>query len=564
MSYDLRFEPFIPFRRAQGGIEWAAPWMVADTEGEDPIVDLAAPRPEFEGALMEFLIGLVNAAYTPDDEAAWLRSWKQPPTPQQLRDALTALPEAFTLDGDGPRAFQDRSAADLSDKKWVRGIVELLINMNGSSEVALDTDPFAKRESVKRLSRPAAAMALITMQTYAPAGGQGHRTGLRGGGPLTTLIVPRRLDTAMQAPNEAGPVPLWHKVWANIETAAQLELRAHADSPVEPESLFPWLSATRTSDPKAGGRPTTPLHAHPLQCHFALPRRIRLEFEGSGRCDLTGKDDESTVTRYRQRNYGVQYSAWQHPLSPHYQQKTEMLPVHGQTGGIFWRDWLGLVFEREGGERQPAAVVRHFMQRRASMVPDVEFAIRAFGFDMDNMKCKGWVEARLPVLNVSDEASYARVHRFARAAAEATSLMGSALVMAVKQALFDRVEDAKGDFSDVKEELWHATEQVFYRGLRLQVDSETEAFERATMDLRTALEAAVRKAFARRCPMESIDVADYRRLIKASFFLESVMNGKNKPGRDYFEALGLPIEKEAKPTKAKSGAKARATPTGRR
>jgi CRISPR system Cascade subunit CasA len=354
-------------------------------------------------------------------------------------------------------------------------------------------------------------------------------------------------------------------VWANIETAAQLELRAHVDSPVEPEALFPWLSATRTSDPKAGGRPTTLLDAHPLQCYFALPRRIRLEFDGPGRCDLTGQDDEVTVISYRQRNYGVQYSAWQHPLSPHYQQKAELLPVHGQTGGIFWRDWLGLVFERKGAERQPAAAVRHFIERRASMIPEVEFAVRAFGFDMDNMKCKGWVEARLPVLSVHDDVAYARVHRFARAAAEATSLMGSALVMAVKQALFDRLEDAKGDFSDLKEALWLATDQAFYRGLRQQVDAEADAFERATVELRTVLEATVRQIFARRCPMESIDVADYRRHIAASFFLDSVMFGKNKLGRSYFEVLGLPTEKEGKPRKGKSGsAKARTTVTSRK
>jgi hypothetical protein len=35
------------------------------------------------------------------------------------------------------------------------------------------------------MSRSAAAIALLTLQTMAPSGGSGHRTSLRGGGPLS-------------------------------------------------------------------------------------------------------------------------------------------------------------------------------------------------------------------------------------------------------------------------------------------------------------------------------------------------------------------------------------------
>src|SRR5207237_2072121 len=105
---------------------------------------------------------------------------------------------------------------------------------------------------------------------------------------------------------------------------------------------FPWLAPTRTSNPKAGGRATKPADAHALQAYFGLPRRIRLEFGGPGRCDLTGRDDERTVVGFRMRNYGAQYVDWKHPLSPHYRQKVgdSWIPVHGQPGGIGWRDWI--------------------------------------------------------------------------------------------------------------------------------------------------------------------------------------------------------------------------------
>ena len=65
-----------------------------------------------------------------------------------------------------------------------------------------------KRGGAPVLSRAAAAMALFTLQTYAPSGGAGHRTGFRGGGPLTTLALP--------GPPPGEPPTLWHLLWANV------------------------------------------------------------------------------------------------------------------------------------------------------------------------------------------------------------------------------------------------------------------------------------------------------------------------------------------------------------
>ena len=102
----------------------------------------------------------------------------------------------------------------------------------------------------------------------------------------------------------------------------------------------------------------SPDDAHPLQAFFGLPRRIRLEFDGPGTCNLTNQNDDVTVTGFRMRNYGVQYAGWQHPLSPHYENaKGETLPVHGQPGGILWRDWLGFTLREPVGGKRPAAAV---------------------------------------------------------------------------------------------------------------------------------------------------------------------------------------------------------------
>ena len=106
----------------------------------------------------------------------------------------------LNLDGDGPRFLQDF-------EELVSGaepIERLLIETPGDSTLRKNTDLLVHRDRVARLGRAAAAMALYTFQNWAPAGGAGNRTGLRGGGPLITLVLP-----------PAAP-SLWHVLWANV------------------------------------------------------------------------------------------------------------------------------------------------------------------------------------------------------------------------------------------------------------------------------------------------------------------------------------------------------------
>jgi len=109
MTYDLRTEPWLPFRRPSGETQWGPPDLLVDAIDTNPIVAIASPRPDFDGALAELLIGLLTTAYSLESESDWRALWQNPPSREQLCAALMALPPAFDLDGDGPRFLQDFS-----------------------------------------------------------------------------------------------------------------------------------------------------------------------------------------------------------------------------------------------------------------------------------------------------------------------------------------------------------------------------------------------------------------------------------------------------------------------
>jgi CRISPR system Cascade subunit CasA len=58
---NLISERWIPVRHADGSHERIAPWQLTDgVGGDNPIVAVASPRPDFDGALTQFLIGLLQ------------------------------------------------------------------------------------------------------------------------------------------------------------------------------------------------------------------------------------------------------------------------------------------------------------------------------------------------------------------------------------------------------------------------------------------------------------------------------------------------------------------------
>jgi CRISPR system Cascade subunit CasA len=535
--FNLIDEPWLPIMRRDGRREWMRPADITSQIAENPPVAVDWPRADFRIACIEFLIGLIATACPPGrDEEVWIEGWHNPPSPETLDAAFAPLAHAFNLDGSGPRFLQD-----IEELPGEPDTPEtLLIEAPGGSTRRKNTALLVKPDRVTRLSRPAAAMALFTLQCYAPAGGRGNLTSLRGGGPLTTLAVP-----------ESKLCLLWRLIWANVPA---WEAPRIAELPL----IFPWLAPTRTADrfPR-----TTPKEAHRLQAFWGMPRRIRLDFAENAEmlpCDLTGAVSAAIVTGWRQRPNGVKYTAWDHPLSPSYKDnKGGWLPVHPQPGGIGYRHWVGLVIGDAEGTRRAAQCIGDWRTRSADLPEVDDSRLLAAGYDMDNMKARGFVESEMP-LPGTDPAAAEAFTTVARRLVAAAEIVAQATRRAVRDARYGR--DAAADsapLAAVYEDFWAATHDRFFALLPTHGPTDWEAALAAVaQQWKGLLRASALRLFDEVAPLDPTAVScDPRRTVEARRNLLNTINGYGTPGTKLFAELNLPApERRTRATSGRRGA----------
>jgi CRISPR system Cascade subunit CasA len=298
-------------------------WQItAGIDSDNPIVDVVSPRADFKGALYQFFIGLIQTTFTPESEDDWEKYWLKPPNTDTLKNAFLTVTAAFSIDTDKPAFMQDFEL--LNDRQDI-DIASLLIDTAGGGTF------FVKEGTTENLSPYWASIALFTLQINAPSGGSGHRTSLRGGGPLTTLVLP---DESKQAAS------LWHKLWLNTITRQEISSLKCNSELKELSAIFPWLAETRTSEANSKTFKTEPLDGHPYQMYWGMPRRIRLDFKEieAGECDISHEATEQLISQYRTKNLGVNYSSfWLHPLTPYVinrEKKKEPYSVKAQVDGF--------------------------------------------------------------------------------------------------------------------------------------------------------------------------------------------------------------------------------------
>lgn len=527
---NLLSAPWLPVIHRSGMRSTIRPSEIALGIDIDPIVSIAWPRADFCGAALEFLIGLFYTCAAPGGDEEWEEWWLNPPSPEKLATKLAPFAEAFNLRGDGPLFMQDRGS--LGDELVPVG--SLLIDQPGANTEKNNTDLFVKRGQVGVMAASTAAMALFTLQSTAPAGGAGHRTSMRGGGPLTTLVLPEDEPT------------LWQIVWMNVVQI--FEPNKYGLPQDAMEKVFPWLAPTRVSD--KSGVATTPQDVHPAQCFWGMPRRIGLDFErndGQVACDITGEVEDFIVRGYRTRPFGANYQEFIHPLTPYYRVKkgdAELLPTHPQPGGIAYRHWLSYV--QNSDTRQPAKCIKE-AERRLKELKNTSGKprLRMFGYDMDNAKAREFAEAEMPLLLVPDDISEefgTFVECLVGGAVEAVSILSGMIGTA-------RV-GRKSSGQPIREIFFRNTEQAFFE----TVSSSLKEIAKKPGDIETRLKLLDRwrsktlfsealYLFDREVPVNGIVSASDPKLIQAAVnarrTLVLSLNGFGASGRRLFAALGM-------------------------
>ena len=367
-----------------------------DQMAEERVVRPDWPRADLNLACLELLIGLLFLADPPRADADW-RECYQKPDPARLRTMLEPFAPHFELTGKGPRFLQDLERFEQDVKMGESSRPDMLfIDSAGERTARKNADLMVKRGRYGRLSLPLAAMALYTLQSFAPSGGAGNRTSMRGGGPMVTLVQP--LDP--------GAHPLWRLVWLNVPEGEPLSAQRAAEA-------LPWLRPTRTSK---NDEIVTPDMSHPAEAFFGMPRRLRLQIDADAVCGVV------------QKTHGTNYRGWHHPLSPYYRQKpgAELLPVHPKPGRVSYRNWPGLTF----GPSAETHVVAASVHRHNTMSSPPPAAVLVGGWAMDNMAPRDFHLGAYPTFQLGENEAL-RVSSLVAAAHEAARELKKALRKAV-------------------------------------------------------------------------------------------------------------------------------------
>lgn len=534
MQFNLIDERWIPVTRRDGTATMIAPWEVTEGFADNPVVALNAPRPDFNGALIQFLIGLVQTVAAPMNGTEWRKKLAEPPLPEELKAAFDTVRHAFELGGDGPRFMQDFEAL-IGQAGSIDG---LLIDEPGENALKNNTDFFVKRKQDSFSMCPACCVAAIfSLQTNAPAGGRGYMTSLRGGGPLTTLVIGSgQLET------------LWHTAWLNVLESNKFQGLANS-SLAYPCEKFPWLAKTKAH--------VTEQQIHPAQYFWATPRRIKLTQENSyeGKCDVCSCESNKLISQYIELPNGTKYQEpMKHPLSAFNGSSTKAILT--PQGGVSYRHWLGLVVIDSDSKNEPARVVHEFIQERQKR--DWQFRLWSFGYDFvpGQNKARCWYDSTMPLIYIDQSSREFEgcIAGMVKAAAEIAFNARAAL----KKAWFKRPGDAKGDVTFVDNSFWYQSESAFYEtlgNLRTSLESGTGSVDACQVWHKVLCEQAL-KLFDGYAWTGPIEDADPKRVVIARRELEYYNRGNKIK-----ELLGLPVVQKAtgktakkKETKQKEGA----------
>lgn len=458
---NLLEDRWVNVRCTDGSTGWQSPThllLKADALPSVP-ADIIAPRADFRQGAYMFLVGLLQTVFAPASEDDWRELLEGPgKRAGELGEALTAVAPHFELTGNTP--FLQESALDADAAKPVE---ELLIETAKEEH-----DHFVKRRRYPELCEACAGLALYVRQANAPAGGRGYRVGLRGGGPLTALLVPEP---------GASPNPLWTRLWLNVVHQEILVRECQGDRTRPLVDAFPWTSPLPNSE---AGEVTVPDDCHPMHVCWSMPCRLRLgePVEPRGACPLCGRTSEVAFDSFAVKPSGINYGgAWRHPLSSYYASERdgakEWIARKGQPGGVLFRSWphFGLPTGQGSGEgegvtnRAPLTVIQLAAAELADEDPGLaQPLLHVAGFDVENAKVRCWYEGTMPVFSRLQDAEQAETaYQAANGLVELTAEASKLLTKAVLAAWYE--DNPRGDGPLPPTRLWEELERPFAQAL---------------------------------------------------------------------------------------------------
>ncbi|HHZ10489.1 MAG TPA: type I-E CRISPR-associated protein Cse1/CasA [Rhizobiales bacterium] len=543
-NLNMLTDPVFPVVTVSGARRWAAFAELLDEAGDRPVA-FDWPRGDLNVASAELAVGILSLVHRPADEREWRAIWRGDDG-VDVDARIRMLAPYFNLfgdaDGRGPRFCQD-----LEPFAGEANAVEaLFIDTPGVNGQKKNADLMTHRDRFPALGLPAAAMALYALQQFAPSGGAGNRTSMRGGGPMTTLVLPASGD---------GPASLKRLLLLNL-----VPLFGGTEGWLEDEEIgraLPWLRPTVTSDgkPPREVAETDPA-VHPVQAFFGMPRRIRLVAGGEGRCPLTGQEGP-LVTGFVQKPWGMSYSAWRHPLTPYRRSKDDApYTVKPKAGRFGYRDWVAVSVGRDerADQAEPAAVVRALLPRGGEVRRDrLRVRLLAAGWAMNNMEAERFLESIQPLHlpEDGDEGRATAIAGTARMFADAAEAAMRLLRSALNEALFGgqaKTTDS-GAFEEATDAFYERTEDAFHGALQAIAENGVRDGQGGALAqdwLRTVRRAAL-AIFDEHATdlLPGADVKDADRITRAYGQLFGALTDRSKIARELGIVLPPPGRKAA-------------------
>jgi len=447
------------------------------------IIALDAPRADFNAALMQFLIGILQTVFAPKNPREWRKFFATPPSENELQEKLNGIKFAFFLDGDGCRLMQDSLAKKVGNK---RPIEEMIFGAPGKSGKEKNQDHFVKQSIISRMCLPCCSSGVLAANFFAEDGGQGYFPGMRGNGFISNLIC---------VDEKQSETSLWKNIWLNvfnIQEASELQIEGEIienffwcqDFPdkgaieeleklnQDCEDLNTSKKATKVKDEKdrvykkiidieariksikaSMGTQLIFPDTNGIQVYWAWSRRYWIEVvEGAGRCDLCGHESEKLIEHFFKTNKGYKYPKehWQdkHPLSPsqkfertqytkdNKKYKDKMLALEMTTNGLPYTYWQNFIIQSE--KHAPAKVVSKYLKSKPSLD---QLIMWSFGYAMESNSPLAWYESKTPLYFVKDEDRRklieSEIQRYIQASVKISGSRNGYLSNAIKNAWFD-------------------------------------------------------------------------------------------------------------------------------